>query len=504
MSDLKETKVAAPGAATDTDDNTLADIERPTPAANFSDSDGFRSKETDPEKSSIAAASIDGDNDDGDKEDGADVVEGVRPDGEAAPAGPPAGGFSFHDVPDGGWRAWLLVFGAWCTSFCSFGWINSVGVFQEYYETGPLSTYSSSTVAWIPSLQIFFIMAMGPIIGRLFDSYGPRYIILVGTFMHVFGLMMASISTSYYQLLLSQGVCSAIGVAAIFQPALNCIPGWFNKRRGAAYGIVSTGSSLGGVIYPIMVSRLIDSIGYGWAMRACAFLILGLLIIANLTIHSRFHAHPNFKPSGSLSRAQLIAPFVEPGFALLLLGMFFLTFGIFVPITYIPVSALATGHVSETLAQYTVSILNALSLFGRLLSGWASDKIGKYNSFIVSCYCAGIVVLALWIPGTSKSAVLAFAALFGFFSGAYISLIASLVAQVSPHKEIGYRTGLVFLVGSVPGLVTSPIAGAILAEHNNTNWVGVKVFSGVLLLVGSTATLMARGAFAGFSPRAVF
>ncbi|CAK7204205.1 hypothetical protein SEUCBS139899_006959 [Sporothrix eucalyptigena] len=498
MSDIKETKVSATGNATDTDDNTLADIERPSPAAAIAEGDasGIRTKETDPEKNSISPA---GSGDDDDNENDADVVEGIPPGGADLAQ---TNSFSFTDVPDGGFRAWLVVFGAWCTSFCSFGWINSVGIFQDYYQTGPLSSYSSSTISWIPSLQIFFIMAMGPIVGRLFDAYGPRHVILAGTLLNVFGLMMASISSQYYQFLLSQGVCSAIGVSAIFQPALSCIPGWFNKRRGIAYGIVSTGSSLGGVIFPIMVSRLIDSIGYGWAMRSCAFLILGLLIIANLTVHSRFHAHPNFKRGQGLTRQQMIAPFVEPGFALLLLGMFFLTFGIFVPITYIPVGALATGNVSASLANYLVSILNALSLFGRLLSGWASDRIGKYNAFVMSCYAAGIVVLALWIPGTSKSATIAFAALFGFFSGAYISLIASLVAQVSPHKEMGYRTGMVFLVASIPGLVTSPIAGAILA--NGDNWVGVKVFAGVLLLVGSTITLAARVKYAGFSPKTVF
>lgn len=58
----------------------------------------------------------------------------------------------------------------------------------------------------------------GVFVGRLFDLYGPRYILLVGTFLHVFGLMMCSLSQSYYQILLSQGVCSAIGVSAIFHP----------------------------------------------------------------------------------------------------------------------------------------------------------------------------------------------------------------------------------------------------------------------------------------------
>jgi MFS family permease len=46
----------------------------------------------------------------------------------------------------------------------------------------------------------------GPIWGKMYDNYGPRYLLLVGTFFHVFGLMMASISTEYYQFLLSQGM----------------------------------------------------------------------------------------------------------------------------------------------------------------------------------------------------------------------------------------------------------------------------------------------------------
>lgn len=52
----------------------------------------------------------------------------------------------------------------------------------------------------------------------LYDRYGPRWVILVGSFLHVFGILMASLSTKYYQVLLAQGVCSAIGVGAIYQP----------------------------------------------------------------------------------------------------------------------------------------------------------------------------------------------------------------------------------------------------------------------------------------------
>ena len=55
--------------------------------------------------------------------------------------------------PEGGAKAWLTVAGASACLFVSFGWINCVGVFQEYYQTHQLQQYSASDVAWIPALQ---------------------------------------------------------------------------------------------------------------------------------------------------------------------------------------------------------------------------------------------------------------------------------------------------------------------------------------------------------------
>lgn len=85
--------------------------------------------------------------------------------------------------PEGGFQAWTVVLGAWCCSFCCYGWINSehstwssaiffrsptdcsvtnkgIGVFQAYYETHQLKNYSSSTISWITSLEIFFMLFM--------------------------------------------------------------------------------------------------------------------------------------------------------------------------------------------------------------------------------------------------------------------------------------------------------------------------------------------------------
>ena len=158
----------------------------------------------------------------------------------------------------------------------------------------------------------------GPFVGKIFDDYGPRYLLSVGGFLHVFGLMMASISKKYYQFLLSQAICSAIGASMIFYPAFTCVSTWFLKKRGAALGMVAAGSSLGGVILPIMVVKLIPEVGFGWAMRICAFLILALVFFANLTVRSRIA--PTKRPFSAMA---FIRPLKEPIFVLLTAAIFF-------------------------------------------------------------------------------------------------------------------------------------------------------------------------------------
>ncbi|GJN85589.1 hypothetical protein PLIIFM63780_009157 [Purpureocillium lilacinum] len=366
------------------------------------------------------------------------------------------------------------------------GWINSVGSFQQYYEVGPLQDYSASTIAWIPSLQIFFLFALGPIVGIIFDNYGPRPLIIGGTFLHVFGLMMASLAKTYYQFLLSQGVCSALGVACLYSPALACLSTWFAKKRGAAMGIMVTGSSVGGVIFPIMISRMISSVGYPWAMRTGAFVILGLQIIAIFTVRPRVKPVPKKMPVGRFA-----APFKEFPFVMLLVGIFVLTYGIFIPIDYLASQGYKEAHMSEEMAQYLVAIFNGASLFGRLASGYGADIIGRWNMFIIACTLSGITEFAVWIPATRASVAIGFAVMFGFASGAFIGLSGALPVSVSPLPEVGYRLGVVFLAISIPALTMAPIGGAILQASAN-GWLNVKIFGGVMCLAGSAIILVAR------------
>jgi uncharacterized membrane protein len=114
-----------------------------------------------------------------------------------------------------------------------------------------------------------------------------------------------------------------------------------------------SGSSFGGVVLPIMVQRLIKSIGFGWAIRCTAFLFLGLLIFANLVIKSRLP--PSKKV---LTVKDFVSPFKEVPFMLLVLSAFFVYLGGFLPFNYIIVQAKAQG-MSTNLAGYLVPIVNA-------------------------------------------------------------------------------------------------------------------------------------------------
>lgn len=150
--------------------------------------------------------------------------------------------------PDGGTRAWLVVLGGWCCLFSSFGWIMIMGVFQDWYESHTLRQYSASTIAWIPSMQVCLMFLLAPIFGIIFDSYGPRGLLIGGSLFQLVGVMLLSLCDRYYQVFLAQGVCSAIGTSAMFYAGNNTVGRWFHSRRALALGLVSSGSSAGGLV----------------------------------------------------------------------------------------------------------------------------------------------------------------------------------------------------------------------------------------------------------------
>ena len=72
---------------------------------------------------------------------------------------------------------------------------------------------------------VFLMLFFSPMSGYLFDNYGPRLPIFIGGLLQVFGLMMASLSSKYYQIMLSQSIVAGIGTSLIFNPCVTSVRG---------------------------------------------------------------------------------------------------------------------------------------------------------------------------------------------------------------------------------------------------------------------------------------
>lgn len=190
--------------------------------------------------------------------------------------------------------------------------------------------------------------------GRMFDAFGPRRLMIIGSITYCFGLMMLSLSTQYYQFFLSQSIVAAAASGAIFNATMSSVATWFFKRRAAAFGIMNAGSSLGGVCLPIMMNHLFRQIGFPWTIRILGFLFLAMCGVASVTVKSRL---PPRRTPFLLN--DYIRPFQDKTMLLTMIGNFFFFWGMFLPLSYIILQGQSAG-MSKTLAEYLLPILNAV------------------------------------------------------------------------------------------------------------------------------------------------
>ena len=193
---------------------------------------------------------------------------------------------------------------------------------------------------------------------------------------------------------------------------------------------------------------------------------------------------------------EFITPLKEIPFVLTVLASFIFFFGMFLPFTFVILSAQHDG-MGANLASYLLSILNAVSIFGRVLPGFLADKFGRFNAMIFISYLSAILVLALWLPARGNVPYILFAAFFGFSSGAFVSIVPALVAQISDVRQIGVRTGTMFFIISIAALFGIPIGGALVSDEHG-QYTHLQIFTGVMMLGGSTFFLFARASQAGF------
>ena len=99
---------------------------------------------------------------------------------------------SDHEVtyPEGGRRAWLVVFGSFMGTAACFGMMNTIGIFQAYVSANQLRHYNESQIGWIFSVYAFLAFFCGVQIGPHFDAKGPRLLVFLGSVLLVTSMML--------------------------------------------------------------------------------------------------------------------------------------------------------------------------------------------------------------------------------------------------------------------------------------------------------------------------
>ena len=394
------------------------------------------------------------------------------------------------DEPEGGLKGWLCVLAGFCGFFVSFGYINAIGILQTRFEQNELAGYSSSAIGWIGSIQVFLMNSGSIVVGPLFDWYGPRILVLVGTFMSVFGLMMMSLSTEYYQFLLSSSLCLGWGLSLIFTCCLAAVSTHFKRLRATALGITVSGSGLGGVCYPIMLKRLFDSVGFPWACRITAFVMLGCLVVTNIFLRSKLK-HTGYKPGRKFFAFRALR---ERSYLLTLIAAFLAYWGLFATFTFLPLFSLRAGLSSDT-SFYTVAFLNCGSVLGRMLPNIIADRyLGHFNTITVMVFITAILVLTMWLNAKSEGVIIAYGVLYGFASGGFVAMYPAVVAIISPISEIGARFGTISALCGIGALTSLPIFGALTysADQYAFGFWPMIVFSGVTMLSGGVMYFFAK------------
>ncbi|KAF2114285.1 major facilitator superfamily domain-containing protein [Lophiotrema nucula] len=392
---------------------------------------------------------------------------------------------------DGGLTAWLQVFGCWLLFMNTWGLTNSFAVFETYYLDTKFPSTSPSTISWVGSLQLFLTLFVGIFAGWFLDAGRLRPVLVAGIAFEVLGMLGTSFCRKYWQVIIAQGLCVGIGSGTLAFTSAAVIPFYFTKRRMLAAGIVSTGSSIAGVVYPLMMRELFKRLGFGWAVRVLALIMLVCSSISLLVLkpHTKSKTRPAFFMASFLR---------DMPYTLFILSYAFMVAGTYVPYFYIQKYALDLS-INDHTTFNVISIMNAATFFGRFPYNYMADMYGGI-AVLVPCCLLTSLILFLWRFVHNLAGLIVISATFCFITGGLVSLPAPTIANLTVDKaEYRTRMGMGYTVAAIGALVGNPIAGAARTGGNGMTasevmqrWQGAWFFAATSMTIATVLMIWAR------------
>jgi MFS family permease len=350
--------------------------------------------------------------------------------------------------------------------------------------------WSRSAVSAAVFINMAVFAAAIIVAGRLYDRYGPKWIILVSSLLFSSGLMLMAVMTSLWQFFLFYGVISAAGLGGTTSPIFGAIVSrWFERGRGSAISLAMSGTSLGQfALVPLFTAFLLDE---GW--RSTMLWVGVLCLVVNVVLvfwvlrgdPKELGRAPYGHQEATAEDAQLASPAragggvtpacdaaaLEPrslglreamrtgSFWLFTVAMFVCGAGDFLLTThFVP---MATDHgVPTSTAVAMLAWFGLLSLGGILLAGPASDLIGD-RAPIALAFGLRVVLFLVVVRYQNAAAFWALSLGFGFTFLITAPLTTTLMGRMYGFANIGLLGGFITTVHHLGGGLWAYLGGAV-------------------------------------------
>lgn len=333
--------------------------------------------------------------------------------------------------------SWIVACVALLAMLMAFGgaWITAVALKDIAAEVGGARSVPAlaSALAWLGS------GFGGILMGRLAERIGTRWTVIGGSLMIALGLTISTLGPPW-PLWIGHGLfIGVIGLGGINAPLYIYVSRWFDRRRGSALALISSGTYLAGAVWPLVFDR---AIAYaGWRQTMLWYALAEIAVIVPLAAFY-FRTPPEvIVPAAASAGTQRAAR---------VLGLppnlvFFLICGAAV-LCCIPM-AMPQGHLvafcsdlgfSRALGALMLSVLLGTAFLSRQVWGAISDRIGGLSTVLIGSAWQAAAMTALLLT-QSEVGLFTVTAVFGLGFSGIIPAYVLAMRELFPASEASWR-----------------------------------------------------------------
>lgn len=338
----------------------------------------------------------------------------------------------------------------------TFGTPLSYGIFREPFSD--VFGISSIALSVVFAIMLFTFFIGSGLVGVFGARFRARAVLLA-----------CSIATGVLApaLYLTGSIVGLIVVFAVLGLALgtvfvlvaSVIPRWFERRRGAATGLIFVGNGLGLFVLPPVWQYALAAVGVRRGFLIIMSVTAFVFLLAALVCR-----RPRWADQSTATTGELLEWLARLGgtrtFQLLFVGMA-LSFAWYQLLAAYAVDLFVARGLTAAGASTAFGLIGGVSIISRIGSGFLADVMGSRRAFLASLVCAAVGIALLFVPVFSVLPVAIF--LIGLGLGGTATLYIPLLMSIySPEKDTAI-VGVFNVAIGVAALAMPPLGTASVA-----------------------------------------